>query len=467
MMTSFPERPDIQDFEQLLRDGIAAVKAGNRTLGRSLLFQATKIQLSDARPWLWLSATTDDPDEQRNYLEYAVAADPGNAAARRGLVLLSGKVDKARLVPEGEAVAPRRPEGPEDARGEIYQCPNCGGRLSYTADQGGLVCPYCGYVQSVEDHPSTGKDEQPIDFVLPTITAHRWAESQKHITCERCGAVSLLPPDQKSDQCPYCGSNRLIESAEAVDLVDPHSIALMKVEEQAAIRQVKSWLGKGLFAPDDLTARVGRLQLRPAYYPFWSFDGTVELPWNCEVNEGTSRSPHWVRRSGSEFEFFDDVLVPGLRALEQKEIAQIEPYNLKELVQFKPEYLVGWQALSYDIPLSDASLTAREKVIERLKRTLYARIEPGEEKRAIRYGAGQWSGVTFRHVLLPLWVGMYRYRGVDYRLLINGQTGKVGGVKPKDAVKVILIMLIVGLVLLVLGWLLFSWWRSGGGLFTR
>jgi hypothetical protein len=41
--------------------------------------------------------------------------------------------------------------------------------------------------------------------------------------------------------------------------------------------------------------------------------------------------------------------------------------------------------------------------------------------------------VTFKHVLLPLWVGTYRYRGRQYPVLINGQTGKVSGEKPRDA----------------------------------
>ena len=54
----------------------------------------------------------------------------------------------------------------------------------------------------------------------------------------------------------------------------------------------------------------------------------------------------------------------------------------------------------------------------------------------MRTGAGQWSGITFKHLLLPLWTGTYRYQGKEYRLMINGQMGKVAGKKPRDNVKV-------------------------------
>src|SRR5262249_24948907 len=37
----------------------------------------------------------------------------------------------------------------------------------------------------------------------------------------------------------------------------------------------------------------------------------------------------------------------------------------------------------------------------------------------------QHVGVTFKHLLLPVWLTSYRYRDRSYRVLINGQTGEV------------------------------------------
>jgi DNA-directed RNA polymerase subunit RPC12/RpoP len=437
-----------QEYEQILREGITADRAGHREQARKLLEKALELNKFDARPWVWLSATTDDSEKRREYLEYAVAADPSDATARRGLVLLSEKLDKSRLVPEGQTVEPHHHTQPEEARPvQAFLCPQCGGRMRYSPGQGSLVCENCGHSQKSDGGRPVETMEQPIDFVLPTTRSQRWADAQQAMKCSQCGALTLLPPAEKTIQCPYCGSNQLMESPETLELVDPQTIALMKIDARQAALNVKDWLGSGSFAPDDLIKSVRRIQLRPAYYPFWTFDGTLEISWHCEVNEGSFRSPRWVRRSGTEFDMFDDILVAGLRALPPKQIGEIEPFNPKEMVEFQPEHLAGWLALSYDIPLADASLMAREKVINKLRKSLQNRLEPGRQKRNLTSGAGKWSGLTFKHALLPLWVGTYEYLGKNYQLLINGQTGKVGGKKPTDNTKVALF--IAGAVLVI------------------
>ena len=37
---------------------------------------------------------------------------------------------------------------------------------------------------------------------------------------------------------------------------------------------------------------------------------------------------------------------------------------------------------------------------------------------------------TFKHVLLPIWMAAYRYRGRSFRFIVNGQTGEVQGERP-------------------------------------
>jgi hypothetical protein len=199
-----------------------------------------------------------------------------------------------------------------------------------------------------------------------------------------------------------------------------------------------------------------------AYYPFWTFDGTVEIDWRCEVNEGSSRNPKWAPCNGSEFQNFDDILVPGLHSMTPEMVASVEPFKLKDVVEFNPDFLVGWQALSYDRTLADASLLAREKVITGLRRALNSRIEPGKEKRNIDHGGGKWSGLTFKLALLPLWVGAYAYQGKLHRVLVNGQTGKVGGSKPSDRVKVIGIVIAALLLMLIIAALIYLWVISSG-----
>jgi len=57
------------------------------------------------------------------------------------------------------------------------------------------------------------------------------------------------------------------------------------------------------------------------------------------------------------------------------------------------------------------------------------------------------SGVTFKHVLLPVWIAAFRYHDKVFRFLVNGQTGKVTGKAPLSWFKILLfIAFIAGII---------------------
>jgi hypothetical protein len=165
------------------------------------------------------------------------------------------------------------------------------------------------------------------------------------------------------------------------------------------------------------------------------------------VNVGTSRLAQWEAHSGSQFEMFKDIIIPGLRKLPAVDLAGIEPFNLAELVEFSPDYLAGWVALTYDQSLADASLRARDKVTAKAKHNLESLVEPNHPKRNFSTGAGKWSGLTYKLALLPIYIGNYDFQGSHYHIYINGQTGKVSGKKPVDNIKVVMLS-VGGLILL-------------------
>jgi tetratricopeptide (TPR) repeat protein len=77
------------DIEQLLREGIAALKAGDNARARDLLGQAIRHNPRDERLWLWLSGALETDAERRQCLERVLALNPNNAAARNGLAMLA------------------------------------------------------------------------------------------------------------------------------------------------------------------------------------------------------------------------------------------------------------------------------------------------------------------------------------------------------------------------------------------
>jgi hypothetical protein len=435
-----------EEADGLINEGIAAVMGGDFHLARLRLDKAAMLRPGDGRIWLWLSATTADPKEQRVFLERSLAADPNNSAAVRGLKMLNEGWVAGMPAPSAPAASPE----PNLAGQQVFNCPQCGGQLAFHVGHQEVTCRFCGYVQRTAKLLAASESEQLLNATLPTTRGHRWAEDHINLACEKCGAVSLLPRGTVSDHCPYCGSNRMVRAPEADDLVEPLLLALVQVDEEKAHARLKTWLSKGGLTPDGLVNHVERIQLQATYFPFWTFDGMVELPWHAEVNEGTSKNPVWVPVNGIETESFDDILLPGLKAQSREEIKKIEPFNLKDLVGFEPQLLAGWPAITYDIPLGQASLQARETVMRRLRPNLYGRVAGGREMRRLDSGAPNWLAVTYKLVLLPLWVGIYTYQGQERRVLINGQTGKVSGARPRNYFKLLEVSLAAILAALIL-----------------
>ena len=59
----------------------------------------------------------------------------------------------------------------------------------------------------------------------------------------------------------------------------------------------------------------------------------------------------------------------------------------------------------------------------------------GNEQR-ISSVSTQYNHVTFKHLLLPVWVSAYRYKEKVYQILVNARTGEVQGERPWSWVKI-------------------------------
>jgi DNA-directed RNA polymerase subunit RPC12/RpoP len=383
------------------------------------------------------------------YLEKAVAIEPSNVTARRGLAVLKGKIDPKKLV--DPRAAPRQRAAEVETTGQSFQCPHCGGRMSFDLQTERLTCEYCGHSEVVKvDDRQVEELEEVFDFVAPTQAGHNWAQAAQQFKCEKCGALSVLPAGQSMVQCAYCGSNQFIQNPEHTDMLDPQGVLLMKINEDEAVKQANRWLGKGMFSPDNIKTSQTTIRLRPAYYSAWTFDGTVEVRWSCEVSEGSGRYKRWRPINGVESRFFNDVIASGIKGFNDRELDKLGPFEPALAEVFNPKLVAGWPVILYDRPMADASLGAREKVLRQLRPEMYDFVAMGQEKRNVQVGACQWSGLTFKHLLVPLWLGEYQFQGKPFRLLVNGQTGKVVGDKPKDTFKVWMsLLLALGIIVLL------------------
>ncbi len=79
------------DVVYLLRQGIAAARAGQREKARALLMRVVEQDEENVTAWLWLSGVVDSLDDREVCLENVLTLDPDNDLARNGLTLLNQK----------------------------------------------------------------------------------------------------------------------------------------------------------------------------------------------------------------------------------------------------------------------------------------------------------------------------------------------------------------------------------------
>lgn len=107
-------------MSDLLQQGIAALKAGDKAQARRLFGRAIRENRQDAQAWLRLSDAVENDRERLICLHKVLAIDPGNKAARRAIDKLQPKAShrpapksppaKARPKPQREPELAQRPE---------------------------------------------------------------------------------------------------------------------------------------------------------------------------------------------------------------------------------------------------------------------------------------------------------------------------------------------------------------------
>jgi len=382
------------------------------------------------------------------------AAEPPARRRRRpwSLVPRIGRAGDAR---------PARHPAPGEHR---FPCDRCGSEMRYEPGTDELVCDYCGNRRSLEDAVPAGPAIAELDFRAALAARLPEAEMEEHriARCPNCGAEIELGPDVQATTCPFCDTPLILDTGTRRQIRPGAVLPFVLAEEQARDAMTR-WLGSLWFAPNGLSeyARKGR-RLNGVYVPFWTFDaqtrsrysgerGTVYYETRTVMRDGRPEPRQvqriaWTAVRGRVARFFDDVLVLGSTSLPKTHTDGLEPWDLTQLAPYRPEFLAGFEAEAYRVALEESFTEAREKMDRHIARDV--RFDIGGDRQRIHGIDTQISDVTFKHVLLPVWLAAYKFRGRSYRFVVNGQTGRVQGERPysvwKIALAVILALILAG-----------------------
>lgn len=421
----------------LLTEGSTAAKAGDNADARRYLerlFNLDPDADEKVEAWLILSQISDDPQDKRRYLEYVIGVAPWEPRARRGIAILNGDLNPADIV-DPSLPQPASPSEPQDVRTRRFVCPQCGGRMTFSPERDGLDCDYCGHHSDLLAALDDGVEEQEFVVALATAKGHREPVATRAFECAGCGASFLAAPAVLSLTCPYCGSSHVLESQR--ELIQPEGIIPLGVTEEEARAAMHAWLAK---------ERLSDAQLGPLtglYLPAWTFDVGGEVKWRGQpVRRSRQRKTITIwstvealieptpAASGGVPIFVNDVVIAASHALPAKVMAEITAFDLKQALPFDPSYLAGWPAEIYTIPAANASIPARQSAWERSRDRARGSIDGDYEPGSLRLSSHAVSILSYKLLLLPLWLARYRHGDRQYALVVNGQTGAARGERP-------------------------------------
>ncbi|MBI9018837.1 MAG: hypothetical protein JEZ07_16415 [Phycisphaerae bacterium] len=343
---------------------------------------------------------------------------------------------------------------------QTFNCKQCGAKMEFTPGTNAQVCPYCEFENPIEQ---SSEEIKEFDFItaLNNLSATEEYHEQQIIECPQCAAEITTDPDITSQDCIFCGSP-IVATANSKKMIKPKSLLPFDVTDKQASTLYTNWL-KGLwFAPNNLK-KMARQEhnISGIYVPYWTYDSETishytgqrgEYYWVTEhytttVN-GKSvsktrqvRKTRWYSASGTVWLNFDDVLVLASTSLPQKYTNKLEPWDLQNLVPYKDEYLSGFKAQSYQVDLSMGFGKAKDIMDSRIRSAVESDIG-GDEQRVHSVNTSH-DNITFKHLLLPVWISSYRYKEKPYRFLVNARTGEVQGERPYSWVKITLLVLTI------------------------
>ncbi len=371
------------------------------------------------------------------------------------------------LSSDHDVVAERVGEAIDAGKGRTFPCEQCGADLQFSIQQQNLACPFCGHVQplAIPEEEIRENDYLAALERLETTTtegAGITVEDVHEIRCEGCGANVVFQGTLTSSTCPYCASplqrDRVhnLKTRIRVDAVVPFLVG-----HDRAATNLRNWVQSLWFAPNDFRQEGANGKFQGCYLPFYTFDAATFTKWSGERGDhyfetvrkanGQTEQVRRTRWSSAWGEFdkpFDDVLVLALEDDRRNLIQALEPWPLDKAQPFTLQFLTGFFARTYDVPLRDGFQRGKARMDDAIRMEIIRRI--GGDEQRVTGQKSRYDDITFKHLLMPIWLMAYRYKEKTYRVTINAATGEVQGERPWSWIKITLFVLMWVVIALVL-----------------
>ena len=376
-----------------------------------------------------------------------------------------------------DSVPPIIPQSPAQSTSERqaqgkFHCPACGAETTWDPSTKTLVCAYCATPASEHPEALVQQDtirEHDLAEALERLpdSARGWSPKASSVRCQSCNAISVFEAEHAGKRCDFCGSSALVPYQELQQSIRPESLLPLRISEVEIRDSIRKWYSKRWFAPSNLGQKALTDTVHGVYLPYWTFDAHAAAHWtalsgyyyyttesytdsNGRTQTRQVRHTRWVPSSGSLAHFFDDELVPGSKGVNSDLLRKIEPFPTAELVPYHDGFVAGWTVERYQIDLVGAATASRQSMADQIRSMCAGRV-PGDTHMNLQVSI-QWSGQTFKHILVPIWLLTYDYGRKSYQVVINGYTGAIAGGRPYSFLKIFFAVLAVVAFMAAVAW---------------
>lgn len=336
------------------------------------------------------------------------------------------------------------------AKADTSQCANCGATLVFDPVSQELLCERCGstfkFAKSyiIAEHLWTERK-----IAKPT----GWAKQAKMLNCENCGAQVVMNSLEFSKECPYCGSNHVLEDSGMPEMT-PDGIIPFAFNAEEANKRFRENVKNRFFVPSAFKKSLPRNKVHGIYIPAFVFDaktesdydGMLEISEQVMTDKGFQTFPRHYSINGHKSLTHTDFVVEASSKINDYQLTSLLPYKMDEGYAFNTNFVRGYSVEHYSEMLQDCHALARRQMDNAIRQDIlknhsYTDVEYLNIKTT-------YKDEKYSYRLLPVYNFEYEYKNKKYLTIMNGQTGQIGSGLPTSGVKIAFVTILSALFIL-------------------
>ncbi len=315
------------------------------------------------------------------------------------------------------------------------KCDKCGANLVFNPEKGCLYCEHCG---ATKDFKSSGEVAE-LQIKDAFLNAEQWSDDSVAYRCENCGAIVIVDGKDTATLCPYCGTGH-VKEIEGEKGLKPGVLYPFTISGDTAVSKAREWCKKRIFAPRKFKKSFTVDNMKGVYEPCYTFDSDTYSTYEGRLGKTVTRTvgsgkdrrtvttTEYFRVSGTYSHFFDDVFINASTSYDRKTFNKIAPFNYETIKGYDKRYLSGFMAHRSEKKIDDAWDEAKSDMDSKLRRLILSQY--AYDTVSYLNVSTVHNNVTYKYVLVPVYLLNYNYAKSNYKVYVNGNTGKVTGKTP-------------------------------------